>query len=149
LRRAAFEIAERENPNALSVFGFASDDEYSHGTYTAGEAIWAPNGKWEDADEDDPPRVTVTLGKLYFQDPVDVIPEGSSIELFSDSGDKIHLSRTFDGWEDSEIIQSYPSGMKAIIVESRTEALTPDHALIRYLVEIKNVRGWVHSYEIR
>lgn len=68
LKRAAKEIGEREKPNALVVKGFAEGDKYRHGTYTAGEAIYAPNGRWEDASTFAPISISVKLSSLYFQD---------------------------------------------------------------------------------
>ena len=66
LKRAAYEIAKREKPKALVVKAFSEEDQFKHGSYTAGEAIWAPDGKWENAGLKSEYKVTIKLGKIYF-----------------------------------------------------------------------------------
>jgi len=54
LRRIAEEVIEREKKaqpvNAISFFFYLPDTNTS-GVYTAGKADWAPDGKWENADQ--------------------------------------------------------------------------------------------------
>ena len=150
LKRAAKEIGEREKPNALVVKGFAEGDKYRHGTYTAGEAIYAPNGKWEDASLSAPISISVKLGSLYFQDEkVSLVPQkNDEVILVSKSNKLIKISKSRDSWVDEDIIATLPAGKKAVVLERYEEALSPDYKLVRYLIEVDNIKGWVNGKDV-
>jgi hypothetical protein len=149
LKRAATEIARREKPNALVVEAFSEGDQYKHGSFTAGEAIWAPNGKWEDAGKKAEYKVTVNLGKLYFEAINKNIPnKGDTVKLASRSGRNIAISSKRDSWEDEDIIKKVPSGTTAFIIERYEEALSPEYVFVRYKIKVGNFIGWVGKDDI-
>lgn len=150
LKRAAKEIGKRKKPNALVVKGFAEGDNYRHGTYTAGEAIYAPNGRWEDASTSAPMSIQVKLGSLYFQDEkASLVPQkNDEVTLVSKNNELIKLSKNRDSWSDEDIIAKLPAGKKAVVLERYEEALSPDHKFVRYLIKVDNIKGWVFGEEI-
>lgn len=150
LKRAAKEIGEREKPNALVIKGFAEGDKYRHGTYTAGEAIYAPNGRWEDASTTAPMSISVKLGSLYFQDvKKSLVPQkNDEVTLVSKNGKFIKISKNRDSWVDEDIISKLPAGKKAIVLERYEETLSPDYKFIRYLIKVGNIKGWVNAEDI-
>ena len=111
LKRAAKEIGERENPNALAVKGFAEGENYRHGTYTVGEAIYAPNGRWEDASASAPMSIQVKLGSMYFQDEkASLVPQkNDEVTLVSKNNELIELSKNRESWGDEDIIAKLPA----------------------------------------
>ena len=151
LERAAKEIGEREKPNALAVKGFAEDDKFRHGTYTAGEAIYAPNGKWEDAALSNPISISVKLGTLYFQNEKKLLvpQKNDTVTLVSKSGKPIKISNKRNSWVDEDIIAKFPAGEKAVVIEIYEEALSPDYKFVRYLIKVDNVKGWVDAGDIK
>jgi hypothetical protein len=66
LKQAAITIGNRKKAAATSIFAYRPQDVGAV-TFTAGSAIYAPNGRWEDAALKAPMSVTVELAKLYFQ----------------------------------------------------------------------------------
>ena len=150
LKRAAKEIGDRENPNALVVKGFGEGDKFKHGTYTAGEAIYAPNGKWEAAASSDPMSITIKIGSIYFQDKKtsDIPQKTDEVILVSKGNRLIKISKNRDSWVDEDIIAKLPAGKKAIVLERYEEALTPDHNFVRYLIKVDNIKGWVDGEDI-
>ena len=150
LKRAAKEIGEREKPKALVVKGFAEGDKYQHGTYTAGEAIYAPNGKWEDASTSAPILIQIKLGSLYFQDEkASLVPQkNDEVTLVSKNNELIDLSKKRDSWGEEDIIAKLPAGKKAVVIERYEEALSPDYKLVRYLIKVDNLEGWVFDVDI-
>ena len=150
LKRAAKEIGEREKPNALVVQGFAEGDKYKHGTYTSGQAIYAPNGKWEDASLSAPMSISVKLGSLYFQDEkVSLVPQkNDEVTLVSKNDKLIKISKSRDSWVDEDIIAKLPAGKKAVVLERYEEALSPDYKFVRYLVKVGKIKGWVDDEDI-
>ena len=150
LKRAAKEIGEREKPNALVVKGFAEGDKYRHGTYTAGEAIYAPNGRWEDASTSAPMSISVKLGTFYFQnEKTSLVPQkNDEVTLVSKNNKLIKISKNRDSWVDEDIIAKLPAGKKAIVLEKYEEALSPDYKFVRYFIKVGNIKGWVDAEDI-
>lgn len=68
LKRAAEEIARRNQQDALMVFGYRPEDEPT-GHFTVGRAALAPNGRWDDAGSTGPVEVEVSLGSPGFAEP--------------------------------------------------------------------------------
>lgn len=65
LQRAARELAAESRANAVKVLAYRPRDDPS-GSQTVGEAIYAPNGRWEDAGSSGPRRMSLKLNDLYF-----------------------------------------------------------------------------------
>ena len=144
LKRAAKEIAKREKPDALAVKAFAEGENVSYGTYTAGEAVYAPNGKWEDAALSAPFSISVTLGKVYFQDNKNSLKKGDSFILVSNSNEPIDISSQRNSSYENEIIAKLPVGSTGVILDKYVK-LSPYVKITRYLIKSGDIQGWVYS----
>jgi hypothetical protein len=147
LEQAAREFAKESEADAVMVFAYRPGDDPS-GMYTAGRAIYAPNGKWEDAGEDGPMQVQVALNELYFASPVVHLAVGDTVSLHSSFGDDVALSREYGTWGDEDIVARVPNGAQAVIVESRSQPMG-NRAFVRYRVRSLSAGGrhvgWVHE----
>jgi len=156
LKRAAIEIGTRERAKATTVKGYRPQDKIRTGVSTAGQATYAPNGKWEDASIKAPMAVTVEFSKdsLYFKkdEPPIKTEEKQDLILTSKGGKPINISYKRDSWADEDIIAKIPSGTRALVLQRHKEAITPEMLFIRYRVRVnwkgKKIEGWVHGYNI-
>lgn len=64
LRQIAEKIIDSNKGfDAFNILFYLSDTSLS-GNYTAGRAVWAPNGKWDDSSKDSPFKLSVRQGRL-------------------------------------------------------------------------------------
>jgi len=156
LKRAAIEIGTRERAKATTVKGYRPQDKIRTGVWMAGQATYAPNGKWVDASIKAPMAVSVEFSKdsLYFKkdDPPTKTEEKQNPILISKSGKPINISRERDSWTDEDIIAKIPSGTHALVLQRHEEAMTPDMLFVRCRVRVnwkgKKIEGWVHGFDI-
>lgn len=150
LNRAAREIGKETNANAVMVFAYRPQDDPS-GQYTAGRAVYAPNGKWEEATSSAPMRVSVDLNDLYFAPPTNQIAIGETVRLKTSLDDVIAVSKEYGSWSDEDIIDHVPVGTEATILERRSEPMG-DQEFIRYHVRVthagREINGWVHQSSV-
>lgn len=144
LQIAARKIAARTHPDALVVNAFAEGEEWRPGTYTVGRAIYAPNGRWEDAGTAGPMRVNVELGSAYFTQSRAKFKEGSRVILHSPDGSPVPLYSDRGSWDERDVVASFSSGTPATVLEVYTEVLGGGtHTLRRYLVRVGVLKGWL------
>ena len=147
LKRAAKEIGEKINFDALAVHAYTRYDD-SQEDLPIGYAEYAPNGKWEDADLTSQKLIQVHLGNAYFPKAKTDLPEINGIAyLKSKDGEKIPLSRERDSWDDEDIITKFRPGTKVKILDKYYFG-TQDYIFIRYFISINNLKGWVHSWDL-
>jgi hypothetical protein len=155
LKKAAIEIAKREKAVATTIKAYRPNDKVT-GVYTAGRAIYAPNGKWEDAATKAPMACIIEFDKnsLYFKNEQasTTTKTKQKMVLTSKSGKPVGISRKRDSWTDDDIIANIPPGTSVVILKKHKEAITPEMVFIRCKVRVnwkgKNVVGWVHDYNI-
>jgi hypothetical protein len=152
LEQAARTIGTREKARATSIFAYRPQDNLSS-PYTIGQAIYAPNGRWEDARLNTPLAVTITLGTLYFrEEPSNQPKQGDQAALISQRETTIDFSRSSKSWGRTDIIAQIPVGTSITIVERQEFPLTAHEVMIRYLVRVqwqgKVIEGWVHGDQI-
>jgi hypothetical protein len=153
LKQAAITIGKREKAAATSIFAYRPQD-VSAVTYTAGSAIYAPNGRWEDAALKAPMSVTVELAKLYFQEAgsTDKVGKGQNTILVSKISKFIEISQKRGSWGQNDIIARIPQNTPVSVLEVYETPLTPSSMFVRYLVRVhwegKTVEGWVHGDNI-
>lgn len=97
LERAARELAKETRANAVMVFAYRPQDNLQS-TYSAGRAVYAPNGRWEEASSSAPKRVSVDLNDLYFAPPKVPIAVGETVRLKGPQGGLIGLSKEYGSW---------------------------------------------------
>lgn len=149
LESAARQQAHELNADAVDISAFAVGDEAT-GIATAGRAILAPNGNWEDAAKDDPIAVRVVfLAEGYFRDPSDSgrWAEGSRVRLSSSNGRPIGVSRSRTSWYPEDLRARVPGGTRATILERHSSANFDGSEFVRYRVRVAHrgriIEGWV------
>lgn len=147
LEQAARKLAAETGADAVMVFAYRDGDSPS-GVYSAGRAIYAPNGKWEDADTGDPMRVQVDLNELYFA-PLGVhAAVGDTVSLASSYDDRVSISKEYGAWGDEDIVARVANGARAIVLEYRSEPMGDQEFMryrIRTLPPAPQHEGWVHK----
>jgi len=157
LRDAAVDIGRRERASATIIFAYRPEDvgeSIPTTLWTVGRAVYAPNGRWEDAGKNGPMKVSIELGEVYFQKATTSIPKrGDEILLFAANKKSVKVSRSRDAWEESKIVAKVPNGTRAHVVERYEQALTPDFIFVRYLVKTKvqgkTIQGWVFGDQVK
>lgn len=151
LRQAAMTIGKREKAAATSVWAYRPQDQIGSGSFTVGSAIYAPNGRWEDAATRAPMSVTVELAKHYFQETAaaNKMGKGQQAVLSSKSDKLVEISQKRDAWGQNDIIARIPQNTSVLILESYEKPLTASYMFVRYLVRVnwegKTIEGWVHG----
>lgn len=147
LEQAARKLAAETGGDAVMVFAYRDGDSPS-GFYSAGRAIYAPNGKWEDADTGGPMRVQVDLNDLYFAPPATHAAVGDTVSLTSSYDDRVSISRDYGAWGDEDIVARVANGARAIVVEFRSEPMGNQEFMryrVRTLPPAPQHEGWVHK----
>lgn len=153
LKKAAIEIGTREKAKATTVNGYRPQDDRS-GVWTAGRAIFAPNGKWENAGDNAPMAVTVEvdMNSLYFQKEHQEFYKDQEFILVSRDSAPVEISKYRDRWEDNDIVAKIPVGTPIQLIEAYKVPMTPDKLFVRYHISVvwkgKTLDGWVHEEEI-
>lgn len=151
LKHAAWNEYNKEKPNALMVYAYRQSDNYNGG-YTVGQAILAPNGKWENAGENGPMQVSINLGTTYFEKPEKTLKAGTKVKLKDEYDPKLGISGKLDKWNDEDFIVKVPNGTNAEIVEVKKQALSPGFTMTRYRVKVKykgkTYIGWVNESDM-
>lgn len=138
--------------NALSVFVYRdSDEEFS--TYTVARGIFAPNGKWEDADKFRSYadcKLVIDYRDNYFKidsDPNNNLKIGQKVVIKKGS----RLSISPGNWTDEETILKLSEDTPAVIIERKVLPIG-EFDMIRYKITVNSdegdITGWVHSYNI-
>lgn len=152
LERAARELGESARAKAASINAYRNREEAKGGPYTIGRAIYAPNGKWEEAHTGQQMRVSVVLGELYFSPKPDRLEPSDVVVLTSKDGDRIALSSKWDIWEEAYIIGYIRPGTRATVIRCHTSALTASIELVRYLIRVDEggqvLTGWVFDGDV-
>jgi hypothetical protein len=147
LEQVARKLAAETGADAVMVFAYRDGDSPS-GFYSAGRAIYAPNGKWEDADTGGPMRVQVDLNELYFAPPITHAVVGDTVSLVSSYDDQVAISKEYGAWGDEDIVARVANGARAVVLEHRSEPMG-DHEFMRYhirtLPPARQYEGWVHK----
>jgi hypothetical protein len=152
LKDAVTTLGKQHRASAAMILAYREEDEVT-GHWTAGKAVYAPGGKWEDAGKASPMQVQIEVGKVYFEKQEEKIPErGDKVVLEKSDRKFISLSRSRDAWGDDQIIASVPVDTTARVLEHYKAAITSDYILVRYLVSTtlhgKKIQGWVFNDEV-
>lgn len=155
LKKAVLDLYEKERrrPKAINVFAYMPGDDYEM-AYTVGVAIYAPNGKWEDADRSAPMGLSIELGTVYSEVSRfanDYAP-GVTVPLQSPGGTPIRIARSTDDWSERNIVAVVEADTPAEIVEQRVRAFTSTAVQVWFRVKVRvdngDVTGWVKSENV-
>ena len=149
---AAIDAHRSANVKLGSVMIFAYSSQETSGAYSAGRAVYAPQGDWAKADPDTAMfewRVSTDLAEGYFAPKPVLLGAGDQVELITDNGLPIGISRSPTSWGDADFVARAPKGTKARIVSMKTSNLVDGHTMTRYeIATVGGARGWVHSYAV-
>lgn len=149
LRRAARELHEETNADAIGIYAYRPQDDPS-GQYSVGRAILAPNGDWSEAGSSGPMRTTVDLNELYFRPAVERVKAGDTVELISRRGEPIEISNDYGAWYEEHIVARVQPGTHAVVLERRSEPMG-DQEFVRYRIRTEGsprAEGWVHGSNV-
>lgn len=151
LERAAKNLMEETNADAVMVFAYRPNDP-TNGMYSVGRAIYAPNGRWEDAAKNNPKKISVYINDLYFEVPDNNGKSGDTISLHNSTNKYVSISKKYESWQDIDIVARVPNGTKAIILKRKSEPMGNEE-FIRYFIRTlglsKKYEGWVHKHDSR
>jgi len=151
LRHAAETIGRREQPDALIVNAYRQGEPAS-GVYSVGQAIWAPGGLWENARQGGAKSVSVKLGELYFQDTPRLYASGETVKVQPEGEETAVLSDSYEDWGAGRIIAELPAGALVVVLDNKSEVITPEYVLTRYRVRAtvrgRAVTGWMHAFDL-
>ncbi len=149
LERAAKELMEKTNADAIMIGAYRPGDP-TRGIYSVGQAIYAPNGKWEDAAKNSQKQLIISINKLYFTPPDSSGKTGDTISLQNSTNDYVSISMKYGSWHDNDIIAQVQNGTKAMILERKSEPVGNEE-FIRYRIltlgSDKKYEGWVHKHD--
>jgi hypothetical protein len=149
---AAVEAHGGANVKLGSVMIFAYSSQETSGAYSAGRAVYAPQGDWSKAVPDTAMsewRVSTELAEGYFAPKPLLLAAGDQIELITDNALPIGISKSPTSWGDADFVARAPKGTKARIVSVKTSNTVDGNTMTRYeIATVGGARGWVHSYAV-
>ncbi len=145
LERAARALADSTHAHAVMVLAYRQGDD-PDGIFSAGRAVYSPNGRWEDADTGGMMAMTMELAELYFAPPDTSGAPGDTVVLAESAFPRVSVSEDFGN---TNIIARVPNGTRAVILERRSHPII-DQELVRYRVRTLGPgtrhTGWVHKF---
>ncbi len=150
LKHAAMKVYETYKPDALMIFAYKEGDK-TQSTYTAGRCVFAPYGKWENANKKVPLKdykAAIDIKDSYFKPTVKILPRGAKVKLKDKYSNRVGISKTPDSFVDEDIIFQVPNGTPATIIghDKWTEDLVVHKVRVKY--GGKNRVGWVSAGDI-
>jgi hypothetical protein len=157
-KHAILQTYRDKNPNAITIWGYQNGDDIKQ-SFTVGDAVFAPNGKWENAGDSDgslrnyqvvinvrdsylstdkPLSVGDVITLVAFKSDVFKDRDTSSVRVWNDYGNRY----------DSNILMKVPNGTKAKILEMKQTG-AGNYASTVYKVEVKQKVGWVDFFDIK
>ncbi len=143
---------------AVMVLGYRKgDDPDVVGVFSAGQVIYAPQGRWEDASSSVPESQwspTVELADSYFTRQKAATTVSGEVRLQPGKlSSQIKLSNAPDAWEDSRTVAVVPAGTRVEILDSMEFPLGSSR-MIRYKIRIKEdpdggKEGWVFEQSVK
>lgn len=157
-KHAILQTYKDKKPNAITIWGYQNGDDVKQ-SFTVGDAVFAPNGKWENAGDSDGSlqnyQVVINLKDSYLN-PKNTLSVGAVITLVAlksnlvkdKDTNSVHVWNDYGNRYDSNILMKVPSGTKAKILEKKQTG-AGDYISIVYKVEVKGKVGWVDFFDIK
>jgi hypothetical protein len=145
LDRAARELAAEKGAKAVIAFGYRPGDP-TDGMYTIGKATYAPSGDWSKARSDEPMKVTIELGTLYFATKALIPSTGDIVTLTSD----VYLSKNAESWLDEDTVGTAKNGSLAKVLEVRIfpNSMSEGSRIRIKMLSGDRAEGWIHGFDI-
>lgn len=155
LKKSVLDLYKKRQsrPKAISVFAYMPGDDFES-AFTVGKAIYAPNGKWEDATKRGTMKFSFDIGTVYFD--VSKLTEqfasGTQTQLKSPDSNFVRISQSTDDWSDRKMVASVPEGTLVEIMDHKVLAYTSGFYEIWFRVQLKQhgkkIEGWVRQNNI-
>jgi hypothetical protein len=157
-KHAILQTYKDKKPNAITIWGYQNGDDIKQ-SFTVGDAVFAPNGKWENAGDSDGSlqnyQVIVNVKDSYLN-PKTTLAVGDVITLVALKPDvvkdkdtnSVRVWNDYGNRYDSNILMKVPNGTKAKILEKKQTG-AGDYISTVYKVEVKQKIGWVDFFDIK
>jgi hypothetical protein len=157
-KHAILQTYRDKKPNAITIWGYQNGDDIKQ-SFTVGDAVFAPNGKWEHAGDIDGSlrnyQVVISVRDSYLS-PDKTLSVGDVITLVALKSDvfkdkdtsSVRIWNDYGNRYDSNILMKVPNGTKAKILEIKQTGVGA-YASTVYKVEVKQKVGWVDFFDIK
>jgi hypothetical protein len=157
-KHAILQTYKDKKPNAITIWGYQDGDDIKQ-SFTVGDAVFAPNGKWESAGDSDGSlqnhQVIVNVKDSYLNakktlsvgDVITLMALKSDIVKDKDTN-SVRVWNDYGNRYDSNILMKVPNGTKAKILDKKQTG-AGDYISTAYKVEVKQTVGWVDFFDIK
>ncbi len=146
-----------KKPNAITVWGYQEGDDIKQ-PFTVGDAVFAPNGKWENAGGGENLQNYQTIIKITdsYLNAKHTLSVGDVVtlttlkaEVVKDKGtNSMRIWNDYGNRNDSNILIKVPRGTKAKILETKQTG-AGNYISTVYKVEVNQKMGWVDFFDIK
>ncbi len=142
----------KKKSNAISIWGYRNSDSVD-ATFTVGEAVFAPNGSWEDAmnyssADLDHYEILVKIKDQYLN-PIQLLSIGTNVFLESKTFEYVFVSDSASAWHDENRVAKLTNGTSAKILEAKEFPMAGDFSTtVRYRIKAGKVEGWVFGSDV-
>jgi hypothetical protein len=155
---AVLQTYKDKKTNAITIWGYQNGDDIKQ-PFTVGDAVFAPNGKWESAGDGDGSLQnyqTIIKVKDSYLNAKNDISVGDVVTLTALKSDvikdnyttSIRIWNDYGNRYDSNILMKVPNGTKAKILEKKQTG-AGDYIETVYKVEVNQKTGWVDFFDIK
>jgi hypothetical protein len=157
-KHAILQTYKDKRPNAVTIWGYQNDDDIKQ-SFTIGDAVFAPNGKWENAGDSDGSlqnyQVIINVKDSHLN-PVKTLSVGDVVTLTALKSDvlkdkdtnSVRVWNDYGNRYDSNILMRVSNGTRAKILEKKQTG-AGDYSSTVYKVEVKGKVGWVDLFDIK
>ena len=139
------EIRENEqNPNTIRIALFKKGDNIN-GASTVATAIWAPDGKWEDANLNKEKKTTIEFSSAYFKRKDKSFKQGDIISIKKG----VSISKYPNKWNVGILKTTMKIENNVKILNKKEYPMSnPYPPIVRYEIKSKGIKGWISDYDI-
>ncbi len=157
-KHAILQTYKDKKPNAITIWGYQDGDDTKQ-PFTIGDAVFAPNGKWESAGDGDGSlqnyQTTIKVKDSYLN-AKNTISVGDVVTLTAYNSDvvkakdpnSVRVWNDYGNRYDTNILTKVPNGTKAKILEKKQTG-AGDYISTVYKVEVNQKTGWVDFFDIK
>lgn len=157
-KHAVLQTYKDKKPDAITIWGYQNGDDVKQ-PFTVGDAVFAPNGKWESAGEGAGSLQnyqTIVKVKDSYLNAENDLSVGAEITLTALKSDvlkdkdttSVRIWNDYGNRNDSNILMKVPNGTKAKILEKKQTG-AGDYISTVYKVEVKQKTGWVDFFDVK
>jgi len=155
---AILQTYKDKKPHAITIWGYQDGDDIKQ-PFTIGDAVFAPNGKWESAGDGDGSLQnyqTIIKIKDSYLNAKNTISVGDVVTLMAYNSDvvkakdpnSVRVWNDYGNRYDTNILTKVTNGTKAKILEKKQMG-AGDYIETVYKVEVNQKTGWVDFFDIK